>query len=63
MYPCTNFHSVHTYVKSVLFLVVLYNIDYTYNQGQNVAATGAIAGYFEVFATCKLLEKSEKMDH
>lgn len=47
----------------MLFLVVLYNIDYTYNQGQNVAATGAIAGYFEVFATCKLLKKSEKMDH
>ena len=27
---------------------------------QNVPATGAIAGYSEVFAGCKLLEKSEK---
>ena len=29
---------------------------------QNAPATGAIAGYFKVFAACKLLEKSEKMD-
>ena len=27
---------------------------------QNVPATGAIAGYSEVFAGCKLLEKREK---
>ena len=27
---------------------------------QNAPATGAIAGYSEVFAGCKLLEKSEK---
>ena len=27
---------------------------------RNASATGAIAGYFVVFAGCKLLEKSEK---
>ena len=27
---------------------------------QNELATGAITGYFKVFATCKLLESSEK---
>jgi len=27
---------------------------------QNALATGAITGYFKVFATCKLLKRREK---
>ena len=39
------------------------NNRYTLQGCQNAPETGAITGYFKVFAACILLERSQKMDH